>query len=50
MKSDPTKAFYGEFPAHLCAGKHLVFIYPNIIYYQYVVDAKAPLLRVFYSQ
>ena len=44
MKSDETKA-YGEFPADLCAGKHLIFIYTNIIEYQYVVDTKAPLLR-----
>ena len=29
MKSDDTKAYYGEFPADLCAGKHLIFIYPN---------------------
>ena len=26
MKSDDTKAYYGEFPADLCAGKHLIFI------------------------
>ena len=31
MKSDDTKAYYGEFPADLCAGKHLNFIYTNII-------------------
>ena len=45
MKSDETKAYFGEFPADLCAGKHLIFIYANIIGYQYVGDAKAPLLR-----
>ena len=50
MKSDETKAFYGEFPADLCAGKHLIFIYTNIIEYQYVGDAKAPLLRVIDSK
>ena len=43
MKSDETKAYFGEFPADLCAGKHLIFIYTNIIEYQYVGDAKAPL-------
>ena len=50
MKSDETKAYYGEFPADLCAGKHLIFIYINIIEYQYVGDAKAPLLRVIDSK
>ena len=50
MKSDHTKAYYGEFPADLCAGKHLIFIYANIIEYQYVSDTKAPLLRVIDSK
>ena len=49
MESDETKAYYGEFPADLCAGKHLIFIYTNIIEYHYV-GAKAPLLRVIDSQ
>ena len=43
MKSDDTKAYYGEFPADLRAGKHLIFIYTNIIEYQYAGDTKAPL-------
>ena len=42
MKSDDTKAYYGELPADLLAGKHLIFVYANIIEYQYVGDAKAP--------
>ena len=46
MKSDETRAYYCEFPADLCAGKHLIFTYTNIIEYQYVGDVKAPLLRV----
>ena len=50
MKSDETKAYFGDFPADLCAGKHLIFIYTNIIEYQYVGDAKAPLLRVIDSK
>ena len=50
MKKDNTKAFMGDFPADLCAGKHLIFIYTNIIEYQYVGDAKAPLLRVIDSK
>ena len=50
MKSDDTKAYYGDFPADLCAGKHLIFIYTNIIEYQNVGDTKAPLLRVIDSK
>ena len=34
MQKDDTKAFMGDFPADLCAGKHLIFIYTNIIEYQ----------------
>ena len=50
MKSDETKAYFGKFPADLCTGKHLIFIYTNIIEYQYVGDAKAPLLCVIDSK
>ena len=45
MQKEDTKAFMGDFSADLCAGKHLIFIYTNIIDHQYVGDAKAPLLR-----
>ena len=50
MKSDETEAYYGELPADLLAGKHLIFVYANIIEYQYVRDAKAHLLRVIGSK
>ena len=50
MKTDETKAYFGEFSADLCAGKHLIFIYTNIFEYQYVGEAKAPLLRVIDSK
>ena len=50
MKSDETKAYYREFPADLCAGKHLIFICTNIIEYQYFGNAMAPLLRVIDSK
>ena len=50
MKSIETKAYFGEFPAGLCAGKHLVFFYTNIIEYQYMGDANATLLRVIVSK
>ena len=50
MKSDETKAYHGELPADLLAGEHLMFVYANIIQYQYVGDAKAPLLRVIDSK
>ena len=46
MKTDETKAYFGDFPADLCPGKHLKFIYTSVIEYQYVSDAKASLLRV----
>ena len=49
-KSDETKAYYGEFPANLCAGKHLFFIYTNVNENQYVGDTKAPPLRVIDSK
>ena len=45
MQKEDTKAFMGDFSADLCAGKHLIFIYTNIIDHQYVGNAKAPLLR-----
>ena len=45
MKNDDTKAYYGDFPADICNGKHSIFIYAIIFEYQYVVDAKASLLR-----
>ena len=50
MKSDETAAYYGEIPVDLCSGKHLIFIYTNIIEYQYVGDTKAPLLQVIDSK
>ena len=50
MKSDDTKAYYAEFAADLRAGNHLIFIYTNIIEYQYVGDTQAPLLRVIDSK
>ena len=50
MEKDDTKAFMGDFLADLCAGKHLIFIYTNIIEYQNVGDAKALLLRVIDSK
>ena len=33
-------------PVDLCAEKHLILIYTNMIEYQYVGETKAPLLRV----
>ena len=50
MKSDKTRAYYGELSADLCAGKHLIFIYTIIIENQNVGDFKAPLLRVIDSK
>ena len=50
MKSDETKAYYWEIPADISAGNHLIFLYTNIIEYQYVVDTMVPLLRVIDSK
>ena len=46
MKSDGTKAYFGEIPADQCAGNHVIFIYRNIFEYHHVGDAKTPLLPV----
>ena len=52
MQKDYTKALRGNFTPDLYAGRHVIFIYTffNIIEYQYVGDAKAPLLRVIDSK
>ena len=50
MKIDETRAHSGNFWADLCTGKHLIFIYANIIENQYVGNVKAPLLRVIDSK
>ena len=34
IKKDDTKASLWDFPADICNGKHLIFIYTNIIDYQ----------------
>ena len=49
-RSDDTKAYYGELPVDLLAGKYLIFVYANIIEYLYLDDAKAPVLRVIDSK
>ena len=35
----------GDFPIDISGGRHLTFVYLNIIEYQHVGDSKAPLLR-----
>ena len=42
MKSDETAAYYGELPIDLCSGKHLIFIYTNIIEHSTLVIQKPP--------
>ena len=42
MKIDETAAYYGEVTVDLCSGKHSIFIYTNIIEYQYIDDTKPP--------
>ena len=48
--ADDEKNFAGHYPFDLSAGKQLIFIYVNIIEYQYVGDTKAPLIRVIDSK
>ena len=31
LKNDDTKAYYGDFPADLCAGKHLIFFTQTLL-------------------
>ena len=45
---DKEKTSASDYPFDLSAGKQLIFIYVNIIEYQYVSDTKAPLIRVFH--
>ena len=50
MADDEEKTFVGDYTFDLSAGKQLIFIYVNIVEYQYVGDTKAPLLRVIDSK
>ena len=50
MADDEEKTFVGDYPFDLSAGKKLIFVYINIIEYQYVGDTKAPLIRVIDSE
>ena len=44
------KKLVDDYPIDLSAGKKLIFIYVNIIEYQYVGDTEAPLIRVIDSK
>ena len=50
MADDEKKSFAGDYPFDLSSGKQLIFIYVNIIEYQYVGDTKAPLIQVIDSK
>ena len=50
MADDEEKTFSGDYPFDLSAGKQLIFVYVNIIEYQYVGDTKAPPIRVIDSK
>ena len=47
---DETKAYVAHYPFDILAGKQLIFVYTDIIEYQYVGDTKAPLIRVIDSK
>ena len=46
MAEDEGKSFDGDYPFDLSARKQPIFIYVNIIEYQYEDDTKIPLIRV----
>ena len=50
MADDEEKAFAGDYPFDLSAGKQLCFIHVNIVEYQNVGDTKAPHIRVLDSK
>ena len=50
MGGDEEKTFVGDYPFDLSAGKQLIFIYVNIIDYQYACDTKAPFIGVIDSK
>ena len=50
MADDEEKTLVGDYPFDLSAGKQVIFIYVNIMEYQYVDDTKAPLIRVMDSK
>ena len=47
---DEEETFAGDYHFDLSAGKQPIFIYVNIIEYQYVGDTKGPLIRVIDSK
>ena len=50
MADDEEQISVGDYSFDLSAGKQLIFIYVNIIEYQYVGDTKAPLNRIIDSK
>ena len=50
MSDGEAKAFVAHYPFDLLAGKHLIFVYSNVVEYQHIGDTKAPLIRVIDSK
>ena len=50
LADDEERSFVVDYPFDLSSGKQLIFIYVNIIEYQYVGDTKASLIRVIDSK
>ena len=46
MTDEDLEPYKGDYPFDLLAGKQLIFVYTDIVEYQYVGDTKAPLIRV----
>ena len=50
MTEEDLEPYKGDYPFDLLAGKQLIFVYTDIVEYQYVGDTKAPLIRVIDSK
>ena len=46
MSNHSSRSFTADYPVDLAAGTELMFIYIDLIEYQYLGDTKAPLLRI----
>ena len=50
MSEEDLELYKGDYPFDLLAGKQLIFVYTDIVEYQYAGDTKAPLIRVIDSK
>ena len=50
MSEEDLEPNKGDYPFDLLAGKQLIFVYTDVVEYQYVGDTKTPLICVIYSK